>query len=326
MFYDLRRLINRQLSKTIYSIGRKDLLTAFSRIGLRKGITVVVHSQLSRLGYLKGGPAALVEALMEVVTDSGCILMPTYPSRGSTADYLEQGNVFDVRHTPSTVGSVTEIFRKLPGVKRSLHPTNPISAWGKNADALLAGHELSATPYGDETPYGRLARMDDAYNLMIDTPVLSLLHHLQERVDFPNYALDGLREARIVDWNGTQRSVMTKVMRPRLPYYIAIPPQDGGDHDWAILHDFALVFPKAREREVRRLYRLGGYPPIFRRRAQLTKAGCLNTSKLGRGEIGLLRIKPFLEIVMPELKGLLDRFRHCYDLERLAAEELPRYS
>jgi hypothetical protein len=201
-----------------------------------------------------------------------------------------------------------------------------MTAWGRHADRLLEGHERSLTPYGDETPFGRMARMDDAYNLLLETSVLSLLHHMQERVGFPNYTIEGVRELTVVDHDGNRRTVQTKVMRRRLPYYIAIPPEGAGDHDWAILHDFALMFPKSREREVARLYRLRGYPPIHSRRAKLAEAGILTSTRVGKGEIGMVRMKPFLDVLSPELTDLIVRFRPCYELARLEAEELPVYS
>src|SRR4029453_5257660 len=46
-------------------------------------------------------------------------LMPTYPSRGSTAAYLDEGHAFDVRKTPSTGGALTEVFRTWPGAPRA---------------------------------------------------------------------------------------------------------------------------------------------------------------------------------------------------------------
>lgn len=326
MLYNFRRAISRKISKTFYSIDRRKLVEAFARLGLRKGMTVCVHSALSRLGHIDGGPAAVIQALMETVTEDGCIVMPSYATLDSVAVYLDQGRVFDVRKTPSAAGALTELFRTWPGVKRSLHPTNAMAAWGKHADMLLAGHELSLTPYGDETPFGRLARMEDSYILMLETCVLSLLHHLQERVDFPNYVLDGIRDVTVIDANGAKRVVRTKAMRQRIPYYIAIPPQDGPGNDWALLHDFALLFPKTREQEVRRLYRLGGYPQIFERRAQLTEAGCLAATRLGMGEIGLLHVKPFLDIEIPEFAAILARYRSCYDLAFLETAQLPRYT
>lgn len=327
MFYRLRRRARSEIARALYSIDRGKLVDAFSRVGLRPGMTVCVHSAMSRLGYLEGGPAAIIEALIETVGPDGCIVMPTYPSAGSVLDYLDSGEPFNVRTTKSAVGSLTEVFRNWPGVKRSLHPTNPVATWGKGGEALIESHELSPTPYGDETPYGRMARMDNSYNLMMETSVLSLLHHMQERVDFPNYALPGEREATVIDYEGNARTVTTKVMRPRIPYYIAIPSQDGRGVEWAILHDFALVFPKSREREVREMgYRMTGYSPIRNRRTQLEAAGCLNHTKLGKGEIGLLRIKPFLEILIPELEELIERYRPYYALEKLEAADLPRYS
>jgi len=254
--------------------------------------------------------------------------MPSYPTLGSMAKYLDANPVFDVRQTPSKVGSLTELFRTSPGTLRSAHPTNPLAAWGDGAEALLRDHEKSPTPYGDETPFGRLARMETSYILMIETPILSLLHHLQERVNFPNYLLPGEREATIIDWKGHRRIVRTRLLRPKIPYYIAIPPQGGhGEPDWAILHDFALIATRTREREIHRMkYRLGGWPPIAERRATLSKAGHFASTRLGKGEIALVRVKPFLETVAPELEALIERFRPYYELERLERTELPTYT
>lgn len=328
MLWRLRRTARRKLAETIYAVDRDDLAEAFAAIGLRRGATVCVHSALSQIGYLEGGQEALIETLMETVGEEGTILMPSYPSLGAIADYLDGGPVFDVRNTPSKVGSLTEKFRRMPGATRSLHPTNPVAGWGRHAERLLAGHEDSPTPYGDETPYGRLARMEDAYILMIETPILSLLHHLQERVDFPNYLLPGERRAEIIDWEGRRRTVTTRVLRPRLPYWIAIAPQDASaEVDWIVLHDFALILTRSREREIRAMgYRLGGYPKALERRSRLVEAGHLGLADLGKGQIGLLRVKPFLEAVIPELAGQIERFRPCYDLDRLERTALPAYS
>jgi hypothetical protein len=40
----------------------------------------------------------------------------------------------------------------------------------------------------------------------------------------------------------------------------------------------------------------------------------------------MVRIKPFLDILIPELRELIERFRPYYDIARLQAEKLPRYS
>lgn len=320
----LKRELFRQIDKILFPLNRETLVSAFRRVGVAEGATICVHSSLSRLGYVDGGADAVVDALMETVGKVGCILMPCFSMGGSMASYLNKGQPFDVRKTPSQVGVITEVFRKRPRVFRSLHVTNSLAAWGKDAKKLLLGHEKSLTPYSRDTPYGRLAGRDDTYILMLETHLQSLLHHLQERVNFPNLYLFQPKEASIIDENGVKRTVTTKVIRPRVPYFIAIPSLSGDDPDWVILHDFAVMFPGGREREVKRLgYHFEGYPRLYRRRNELERAGILRSTKVGKGEIGLLHIKSFLDRVEPELRDLIERFYSYYDSDRIATLNLP---
>lgn len=320
----LNRKASRQFNKILSRVDRAMLVDSFGSIGLKKGSIVCTHSSLSRLGHIVGGADAVIDALIEVVGEEGCILMPSFPINGSMRLYLDLGEVFDVRSSPSKVGFITEVFRKRPGVLRSLHPTNSLLAWGKRAKELLRDHDKSITPYGLDTPYGRLAEEENSFILMLETHIHSLLHHLQERVDFPNLFLPELRKVCFVDDNGEERTMCTKVMRPNIPYFVAIPSASGADPDWAILHDFGLIFPRRRERIISRLgYRFDGYQRLYRRRAELTEAGILQTTHAGKGEIGLLHVKSFLARVEPELRDLVERFRSFYIPERFAELDLP---
>ena len=47
------------------------------RLGITKGMTITVHSSLSSLGWVNGGSVAVVQALMETVTEEGTIVMPS---------------------------------------------------------------------------------------------------------------------------------------------------------------------------------------------------------------------------------------------------------
>lgn len=66
---------NTQFPNTIETI-TNDL----KALGIEKGITVIVHSSLSSIGWISGGAVAVVEALMKVVTEEGTIIMPTQSS------------------------------------------------------------------------------------------------------------------------------------------------------------------------------------------------------------------------------------------------------
>ena len=287
-------------------------------------MTVCVHSSLSRLGYIEGGAETIIDALQLAVGEDGCLMMPAFSMGGDMASYVRDLDVFDVRETPSSVGIIPETFRRRPDVLRSRHPTNSVAAWGRGAGTLLEGHENSLTPFGYETPYGRFAERDDTYVLMLDTHLHSLLHHIQERVDFPTLFLDDQAEVSIVDESGKPGTVQTRVMRPRLPYFVAIPSKSGAAPDWAILHDYALLFPSRRLDEVTRDgYRFDGFPAITNRRSELESAGVLRSGKLGRGEIGLLHVRPFIERLQPEFEELIARFSEYYELDRVAAIGLP---
>jgi aminoglycoside N3'-acetyltransferase len=318
-----RKAVRRSLQRLLYSIDRRSLVRAFRRLGMQRGDTVCVHSSLKSLGFISGGPNEVIEALIETVGPEGGIMMPSFPLTGSMAGYLDGGELFDVRVTTSRSGALTEIFRQRDDVSRSLHPTNPVAAWGASAERLLRGHENSATPYGYATPYGRLVEEERGCVLMMGTHIHSLLHHLQERVDFPNLFLADERTARFVDYDGIQREIRTRVMRPKVPYFIAIPPATGDDPDWAILHDFALMFPRTRDAEVRELgYRFDGYPGLWSRRSKLQQAGILASTRIGRGEIGLLHVGPFIRIVEPELRELIGRYHDFYDVDAIVARGL----
>ena len=48
-----------------------------ARLGVEPGMTLLVHSSLSALGYVIGGPVAVVQALEGVLSPRGTLVMPT---------------------------------------------------------------------------------------------------------------------------------------------------------------------------------------------------------------------------------------------------------
>lgn len=100
-------------------------------------------------------PLAVIRQMQELLGESGTLLMPTFPFRGRELDFAAGHPVFDPQRTPSQVGWLTEIFRRMPGVIRSCHPTHPVAGWGPQARRLLDEHHLGAT-YGPTSPFQRL--------------------------------------------------------------------------------------------------------------------------------------------------------------------------
>lgn len=138
-------------------------------LGLRKGNVIIAHTGLGRIGWVNGGPKAYVNALKNVVSDSGGIVMtaqtnlsdpglwvaPPVPKKW-WAEIRRTMPPFDPQTTPTVgQGVVPEYFRTLPGVYRSGHPILSFTAWGAEAKHLMARHTLDAD-FGDASPLGKL--------------------------------------------------------------------------------------------------------------------------------------------------------------------------
>ena len=55
---------------------KKDILEALKKVGVMQGQSIMVHTSLSKLGFVCGGPQIVIEALLESVGENGTIMMP----------------------------------------------------------------------------------------------------------------------------------------------------------------------------------------------------------------------------------------------------------
>lgn len=120
--------------------------------GLRPGAAVLVHSSLSSLGYVPGGPETVIRAFLEALGPEGTLLLPAL----SYEHVGPKQRVFDVRRTPSNVGAIPEHFRTREGTRRSVCPTHSVCAYGPQTEALVGGHHLDETPCGAHSPFRAL--------------------------------------------------------------------------------------------------------------------------------------------------------------------------
>lgn len=185
--------------------------------GLKEGDDVLVHTSLSKIGYVENGPETVVSALKKVIGEKGNILMPTSPNAGLQLEYIRSLEAFDVKNSPSALGAITEYFRKLPNVKRSAHPTEPVACIGPDADFYTEGHLGELTPYTDRSPFARISARGGKIlyiGVTFDNAGTNL-HTLEDAVDFkyPVY-YDEVFDVKIILENAEQKIVQTKVHNP----------------------------------------------------------------------------------------------------------------
>ncbi len=147
----------------------------FERIGLRPGQTVMMHSAMGAFkGYIVGGPVAVIDALMQVLSPEGTLVMPAHTSDNSDPALWKNPPVpeawwetiraewppFRPEITPTRkMGIIAECFRKYPAVLRSNHPSSSFSAWGKNAAYVTADQPLNNF-FGENSPLDRVYALD----------------------------------------------------------------------------------------------------------------------------------------------------------------------
>jgi aminoglycoside 3-N-acetyltransferase len=141
--------------------GARDLMEELRRRTKNEFEILMVHSSYDRLlPMYSGKPQELVRELMEFCGPNRTLVMPAFVLGGASGNPLEyyRTRSFDVRKTPSEMGLLTEFFRRMPGVERSLHPTHSLCALGPLSKALTANHHLAPTPSGKGTPFEFLAQ------------------------------------------------------------------------------------------------------------------------------------------------------------------------
>ncbi|MFN2488840.1 MAG: aminoglycoside N(3)-acetyltransferase [Actinomycetota bacterium] len=144
------------------------------RLGVADGMSLLVHSSLSSLGYVAGGAHAVVLALEEAVGPSGTVVMPAFtaelsdpaawkhpPVPASWWDLIRSDTpAFDADLTPTRgMGAIPECFRKQKGVVRSRHPQDSFVAWGRHADDIAGDHSLEFG-LGEGSPLARIYELD----------------------------------------------------------------------------------------------------------------------------------------------------------------------
>ena len=261
------------------TVDRDAVVAALRETGLDSGDAVFFQSAMSSFGEILGGATTVVDALEEIVGEEGLLAMPAFPIVGGAVEYLSAKPVFDVRLTPSTMGAISERFRKLPRTVRSLHPTHSVSVRGPGAERLVAGHESAATPFGVGTPFAGLIERN-AWQIWFGCGIAAFTtYHAFEclRPDFPlPVFVEQPFSARCLDAEGREHIVET------------------------LVHD-----PLVSAR------RIDANPIIAARwRSLLLDQGVIRSVRLGRGEILSVQMRP----LMAELERLLGKGITIYDL------------
>lgn len=185
---------------------KESLLHQLEQLGISREGTLLVHSSMKSLGPVAGRADTVLDALTEYMKD-GLLVLPTH-----TWSYIKADNPkFYVEDSPSCIGILPELFRKRPGVVRSLHPTHSVAALGRDAVEFTKDDHLFDTPCARGSAWGKLLDRKATILLVgVDLRRNTFIHGVEEWADIPGRLTDGHEQLITVLPDGTEISVPSR--------------------------------------------------------------------------------------------------------------------
>ena len=164
----------------------KTIQQGLFNLGISKGDDLIVHSSLSALGKIPDKAQVITSILLDTLGEEGTLLMPALSYESVTRD----NPFFSQQSTPSCVGWLTEYFRNLPGVRRSIHPTHSVCAIGRRSSYYLNDHLLDHTPCGRNSPFRKLKEAGGKILFLGCSIRANTSMHGIEELSVPEYLFD----------------------------------------------------------------------------------------------------------------------------------------
>lgn len=219
----LKGYIRKFIRKTKYFFLHKDKTSLeelrsvlVEDLGVKKGDRLFVTSGFASLNSNGYTPTDVIHLLQELVGEDGALMLPYYPPMNST-EWAKKGLIFDMNTTKSGMGVLTNVFKTMPGVVMSKHPTKAVCVWGKDAEYYAEGHECSTTPFYRDSPYGKFL-MAGSKSLGLGVGNIPIMHAIEDILSTTPDAYHQKKkyDLKLVTKDGSKIDVLTYVHDPAI--------------------------------------------------------------------------------------------------------------
>lgn len=161
---------------------QEDIRRALGVSGVKKGDTIFAHTNLKSFGRLNGRISrekfiqSFLNSMTDVIGQEGNLIIPTF-----SYSFCKK-EIFDPNLTPSTVGILTEYFRKQKGVKRSIDPIFSVAALGPDQGYFL---DVSTDCFGKNSIFEKLFLKNVKIVFFGETFDFTYLHFIEQNYGVP---------------------------------------------------------------------------------------------------------------------------------------------
>ena len=133
------------------------LASTMRGLGVARGDVVMLHSDAVAVAQYRGcgnesGIHLFIDTIETCLGPEGTLLMPAFTYS------LTKGRVYDVRHTTSEVGMITEVFRRRPETVRTRDPIFSFAIAGAHKEWYRSTE--SADSFGADSVFGKFHRQN----------------------------------------------------------------------------------------------------------------------------------------------------------------------
>jgi aminoglycoside 3-N-acetyltransferase len=187
-----------------------EITSKLIEMGLLPGDTVLIHASIKSIGYVEGGPKAVVKALMDAIGPAGTLVAPAF----TFAHEIQENPLFDPEKESSEMGSITEAVRTQPGALRSLAYRHSVSAVGPNA-AQICGTPVEKSPFSMEGSFGQMLKLNTKVLMMGVSYTHCTTAHFTEYLNNVPYRHSTIKQMRILQKDGSILQVIAEDYQPK---------------------------------------------------------------------------------------------------------------
>lgn len=199
---ETKRLSNKmdmfsELFKPTNTIDSQLFFKTIEEMGVNPSDNILIRLNSGFSKSYSGGIIKFYKDLFSYVDESkGNVLSLSYTFDRSPLMYLAQNKVFN-KNMPTTTGLVNEIFRRLPNVERSLHPTHSVSVYGVDSEEIVSKHHLNPYTYSEVSPFNYISGQSNGKEIVVGLNHYSINQHYIEKESSSFGFIDNLVASKV---------------------------------------------------------------------------------------------------------------------------------